>query len=143
MHKRKTNNLTSADEQTLVLLDSTLHLVQLPNVVLDVRNPMHPVALPARDPHSLGLQHPLLYLVRDHNHAVRNAVDPAESLVREAQEHALHAVCRLYRDAPTILAVAGDETTGAQIGCAGAQGVRDVEDGVDGGLFELRGQGWC
>ena len=89
MHKRKTNNLTCTEEQTLVLLHDPLHLVQLPNVVLDVRNLTRPVALCARHAHPLGLQHPLLDPVWDHDRAVRDAVDPAKSLARKAKPHAL------------------------------------------------------
>ena len=137
------NVLTSAEEQTLVLLDDVLHLVQLLNIVLDVRDPARPVALRTRDPHPLRLQHPLLNSVGDHDRAVRDAVDPAESLARNAEPHTLQAVSQLYGGAPTVLAVMRDKTAGARIGCAGARWVRDVEDGVDRGLVEVRGCGWC
>ena len=135
------NVLTSAEEQTLVLLDDVLHLVQLLDVVLDVRNPPRPVALRTRDPHPLRLQHPLLDPMRDHDRAVRDAVDPAESLARNAEPHTLQAVSQLYGRTPIVLAVMRDKTARARIGCAGARWVRDVEDGVDCGLVEVRGWG--
>ena len=90
-----------------MFLNNGYHLIQLIDVGLDVRDPARLVALPARDPHPLRLQHSLLDLVWEHGHPVRDTVDPTESLTRHARPRAPQPISQRYSGTPASEIVAG------------------------------------